>query len=92
VPTFPPRGVKPSPTATAVPTPEPTAEGTPTPLVSPVLSFYTVKPGDTLEEIAAKFGTTVEIIVEANTIDPETPIQPGQVLAIPLVVGGNEDN
>jgi LysM repeat protein len=44
---------------------------------------YVVKPGDTLEEIAATFGVTVEAIVEANNIEDPDHIEVGQVLVIP---------
>jgi len=44
---------------------------------------YAVQPGDTLGEIAAKFGVTMEAIVEANNIEDPDLIFPGQVLVIP---------
>lgn len=44
---------------------------------------YTVKPGDTLTAIAAKYGTTVAAIVAANNIPNPDLIQVGQVLIIP---------
>lgn len=64
-----------SPTATATPAP------TPKPTASP--RTYTVRAGDTISGIAAKYHSTVKAIVDANNIaDPRT-IRPGQVLIIP---------
>ena len=51
---------------------------------------YTVQRGDTLSEIAARFGTTVSALVLANNIADRDRIYPGQVLIIP--VGGCVDN
>lgn len=43
---------------------------------------YTVKPGDTLSEIAEKFGTTYQKIASDNNISNPNLIYPGQVLII----------
>ena len=51
---------------------------------------YTVQRGDTLSEIAERFGTTVSALVLANNIADRDRIYPGQVLIIP--VGGCVDN
>ncbi len=51
---------------------------------------YTVQRGDTLSEIAARYGTTVSALVLANNIADRDRIYPGQVLIIP--VGGCVDN
>ena len=51
---------------------------------------YTVQRGDTLSEIAARFGTTVSALVMANNIADRDRIYPGQVLVIPT--GGCVDN
>jgi murein DD-endopeptidase MepM/ murein hydrolase activator NlpD len=44
---------------------------------------YTVQPGDTLTRIAARFGTTVEALAEANHLVNPNLIYVGQVLLIP---------
>lgn len=44
---------------------------------------YTVQPGDTLYRIAARYGTTVTAIANANNIADPNLIYPGQVLVIP---------
>lgn len=44
---------------------------------------YTVKRGDTLTGIAAKYNTTVEALVASNGIKNKNLIQVGQVLVIP---------
>ena len=65
----------PNPTPTATPVARPTP--TPTPLV------YAVQGGDTLSGIAARFGLTVEELVQANRlVDPDS-LQIGQQLTIP---------
>lgn len=64
-------------TALTIP-PKPGA--TPTP---PATFTYVVKPGDTLSAIAARFGTTVQKIVELNNIANPNLISVGQTLLIP---------
>ena len=44
--------------------------------------FYTVKKGDTLSQIAAKYGTTVSEIASINKIKNPNLIYPGQILRI----------
>lgn len=44
---------------------------------------YTVKRGDTLSAIAARFGTTVKVLVDLNRIKDPSRIRPGQVLQLP---------
>ena len=78
---------------TATPGPSATASGSPvsspaaTPAASPTPrpsgQQYTVQNGDTLSAIAAKFGTTVKAIAEANGITDVRVIHVGQVLIIP---------
>ncbi len=71
----------PEPTATPAPTITPTPSATPTPEVV----VYTVRPGDTLSRIAARFGVTVAQILEANPqIQDPDRIQVGQEIVIPV--------
>ena len=44
---------------------------------------YTVQPGDTLAEIAAAFGVTLDALVEANNIENIDVIEVDDVLIIP---------
>lgn len=61
----------------------PTPELAPIPNPSPSSStYYTVKSGDTLSGIAAKFGTTYQKIAADNGISNPNIIHPGQVLKI----------
>jgi membrane peptidoglycan carboxypeptidase len=77
-PSFPAKNTpKPSPTL------EPSPTETPAPSPDGDVFYYTVVPDDTLEDIAARFGTTVEAIAALNGIDPDDPLIPGTVLAIP---------
>ena len=75
------------PTATATPIPPtdtpvpPTATPTPTATATPVT--YTVQGGDTLGNIATRFGTTVEELSQLNNIQNVHQIDVGQVLLIP---------
>ena len=58
------------------------AQSQPAPSPSP-MNTYTVKAGDTLSAIAARFGTTVSAIVAANHITNPNVISVGLVLQIP---------
>ena len=49
---------------------------------NPAYQTYTVKSGDTLSGIAAKYGTTYQEIAKDNGIDNPSIIYPGQVLKI----------
>lgn len=75
-----------SPLPTVSPAPTPAATPLATPAATPLLSGtqrYTVKLGDTLSGIAAKFGTTVTALAAANGIADPRLVRVGQVLIIP---------
>jgi LysM repeat protein len=87
-------GASPSPTATANPTlrvgPTATPINSPTPTVTPTLPpnqvRHVVQPGEILLTIAARYGTSVEAVQEANGLDENTILSVGQELIIPLPV------
>ena len=61
--------------------PATTARGTPTPTATAIT--YVVQPGDSLANIAARFGVSIDAIVAANPgIDPNR-MNVGQTLIIP---------
>ncbi len=74
-----------------VPTPKPTDTPTPIgfvasptgPAVTPSEIIYTVKPGDTLSDIAVNVGVPMDVIQRRNNIDDPQSIQIGQQLIIP---------
>lgn len=70
-------------------TPVPTQVPGPTavPTQPPAGTTYVVQPGDTLSRIAARYGTTVQAIAQANNIVNVNLIYVGQVLTIPGVPG-----
>ncbi|MDP9180584.1 MAG: polysaccharide deacetylase family protein [Chloroflexota bacterium] len=68
-----------SPTNTPRPGEEPT--------IPPSQQTYTVQAGDTMYSIAARFGTSVTAIAQANGISDPAQINVGQVLVIPLAAG-----
>ncbi|MCW2833370.1 MAG: carbohydrate-binding module family 50 protein [Nocardioides sp.] len=49
-----------------------------------VFDTYTVEVGDTLQEISARAGTSVEEVVRINDIEDPDLIFPGQVFRIPM--------
>jgi LysM repeat protein len=57
-------------------TPTPTLTPSPTPFV------YTIKSGDTLSAIASRYGTTVEALIQANSISDATRIRAGTKIQI----------
>lgn len=67
--------------STATPSPT-TPAATPTP-AGPVSFEYEVQDGDTLFDIAQRYGTTVEAIVAANGLTNPEDIAIGQILIIP---------
>ena len=66
--------------ATVTPAPMPTVAGQPT-FVHPVT--HTIRPGETLQGIAWKYGVTAEEILRANDLTGPEWLQVGQVLVIP---------
>jgi len=76
------------PQSTATNTPAATvvsSAATPTSTTAaPEPQTYTVKQGETLYEIAQRFGLTVAALAQANGITDPTLIRPGQVLIIPV--------
>jgi LysM repeat protein len=71
----------PTPAATPVPTPAPALQPTPTPAPT-AQQTYVVVSGDTLGSIAARFGTSVQALRDANGLTSDI-INIGQVLVIP---------
>lgn len=56
------------------------------------MASYTVKSGDTLSSIAAKYGVTVASIVKENNISASATLFPGQNLNIPGATSVHEDS
>ena len=56
------------------------------------MATYTVKSGDTLASIAARYGVTVSSIVRENDISASSTLFPGQVLYIPGATSVQEDS
>lgn len=48
----------------------------------PVPQFYTVRPGDTIWEIAQRYGIPVETILSLNNISNPNIIYPGQMIRL----------
>ena len=73
----------PSPSTVPTTAPTPTSSVAPTPTAVPTPRTYVVQVGDTLNGIAAQFGTTALAIAQANGISVSATINPGDVLIIP---------
>ncbi len=81
-------GTNPTPDPTPTSTPDPPSTPAPTATPTPVQEeeegfWYTVKSGDTLGAIAARFGTTTSTLVAANKLSSANLIYVGQRLWIP---------
>ena len=74
----PPASSQASASASAISSSTPPAETS-----APPQTTYVVQEGDTLNEIAQRFGTTAQAIAAANGISVSDIIDPGQVLIIP---------
>jgi LysM repeat protein len=79
--------ITPTPTDTSAVTPtsvpaSPTSTSQPT-ATTAAAQTYVVKAGETLSEIAARFGVGVEALAEANGISNQALLRVGQVLVIP---------
>ncbi len=53
-------------------------------LTPPLTRRYVVQPGETLTDIANRYKVHEQTILQQNSLRPGTPVQPGQVLSIPL--------
>ena len=78
----------PTPTPTPTPTRTPAVATTPAPAPAPTpatssATRYTIKSGDTLSGIAARFGTTTKKLMNLNNITDANQIRIGQVLKLP---------
>jgi LysM repeat protein len=69
--------------ATPTATPRPMETPTPLPTPSPRPETHIVAEGETLSEIAARYGTTVEAITELNGLSDPDNIPAGMVLRLP---------
>jgi LysM repeat protein len=77
----------PEPTPTPFPptlTPSPTVTPAPTATPVPTPVRYKVEPGDSLELIAGRFGSTVKDIIEANDLSADGLIHPDDELLVPV--------
>lgn len=73
-----------APTATMAPTEEPTQEPTPPPPTAIARPrIYVVQPGDTLFEIARRFGVPLQELADVNGIEDVRRVYSGQRLVIP---------
>ncbi|HJX61039.1 MAG TPA: signal peptidase I [Dehalococcoidia bacterium] len=66
------------------PTPAPAPTSTPSQPSVPTLE-YTVRPGESLSDVAAFFGTTVEVIAALNSLANANLVVPGQRLLVPAL-------
>jgi LysM repeat protein len=76
-----PAGSTPAAEATAVPTAAPTPEPTVAPLPTPTI--HTVQAGETLSQIARRYGVSVEALVSTNGLGSADMIRVGMKLIIP---------
>ncbi len=78
----------PTTSSSTIPSPSRSAQATasarPSPTPRSSSTIYIVQHGDILSAIAARFGVTVQAIVDANGLKDPNHIEPGQRLIIPL--------
>jgi membrane peptidoglycan carboxypeptidase len=79
-PVFPPRTPEPTPPPAPTPPPE-TPPPTPAPARTPF--EYIVQEGDSVQSIAAKFGVSEKDLRQANGLNPNDNVKPGDKLKIP---------
>jgi LysM repeat protein len=72
-----------------LPTPTPAPTSTPVPTPTPSVNTYTVVKGDTLIEIARRYGTTYKVLAELNHIANPDLIFPDQVIILPEAAPSN---
>jgi LysM repeat protein len=70
---------------TATPVPPPLAAPTldPGTVFDPVFNTHTVAAGDVLYDIASRYGTTTQVLIDLNELADPNRIEVGQVLALP---------
>lgn len=61
----------------------PEATATPGTFFDPVFNTHTVEPGDVLYDIANRYGTTTQVLIDLNSLPDPNRIEVGQVLALP---------
>jgi signal peptidase len=66
------------------PAPSPAPASTPSQPAGPTLE-YTVRPGESLSDVASFFGTTVEVIAALNSLANANLVTPGQRLLVPAL-------
>ncbi len=72
-----------APTATVTPSPPPWPTGT-VPWPTPTPLIYTIREGDTLSGIAARFGLPVQVLQKANPLLNPNAMPVGATLVVPL--------
>jgi LysM repeat protein len=68
----------------------PSERSGPVPMQPGDQTTYTVRPGDTVSAIAARFDTTIPAIVRANSLNGRAMIYAGQVLTIPAAAATSD--
>ena len=53
----------------------------------PTVVTYTIQPGDTIWDLASRYGTTVDSIINSNRLPSSGRIGPGQTIKIPTAPG-----